>query len=412
MNNINRYKNHGLKICVVGAGYVGTSMAILLAEKYDVVLVDINSRKVDCINQRISPIKDNLIEEYLLTHQLHLSATSSLIEACQKVDYVIIATPTNYNEKTNAFDTHSVETCIDQVIDCNNHATIVIKSTIPVGFTHRVNIEKQTNRIIFSPEFLRESFALYDNLYPSRIIVGVNCDDAIQVHMGNRILQLLCSVSLKEHNDCLLMNSSEAEAVKLFSNTYLALRVAYFNELDTYAETNNLNTKSIIQGVCLDPRIGQYYNNPSFGYGGYCLPKDTKQLLANYHGIPEKIITAIVESNELRKSYIAQKISDMLRQRVDGGIIGIYRLIMKSNSDNFRNSAMINVISHLEEMGHEVIIYEPLFEKTMGDDCHYEIVNDFNLFVREADIIITNRYENCLNEVKEKVYTRDLFFKD
>ena len=388
-----------MKIAVAGIGYVGLSMSCLLAQKNNVVAFDIIQDKVDMINNKKSPIRDTEIEDFLINKKLNLIATTNYKEAFKDAEYIIISTPTNYNEVENYFDTSSVEDIIKKVVDMKIDTYIIIKSTIPVGFVEKIKKKYNYKNIIFSPEFLREGKALYDNLYPSRIIVGEKSNKAIE------FANLLKDAALKKDIPIKFMNSTEAEAVKLFSNSYLALRVSYFNELDTYAELNNLNTKDIIDGVCLDTRIGNYYNNPSFGYGGYCLPKDTKQLLANFKNIPQNIIESIVNSNTTRKNHIVNMI---IKNKPN--IVGIYRLNMKKNSDNFRDSAIQEIISILKEKNIEIIIYEPTLNSK--DFNTFEVINDFDEFSKKADIILANRYEDILNKVKDKVYTRDIYSKD
>ena len=389
-----------MKIAVAGTGYVGLSLATLLSQNNEVVALDIIPEKVEKINKRISPIKDEYIEKYFKEKSLNLKATLDYKEAFQGAEFVIISTPTNYDEEKNFFDTSSVEDIIQKVISINdNNITMVVKSTIPVGFIENVKRKYNINNIFFSPEFLREGKALYDNLYPSRIIVGDKSEKA------KEFAKLLIDSAEKKDVETLFMNSTEAEAVKLFSNTYLALRVAYFNELDTYAITKGLNSKDIINGVCLDPRIGNHYNNPSFGYGGYCLPKDTKQLLANYKDVPQNLIEAIVNSNKTRKDFITEEI---LKRKPE--VVGIYRLTMKAGSDNFRSSAIQDIIKNLRANNVKVIIYEPTLNQKEYNG--FEVVNDINQFKKYSSIILANRQENILEDVKEKVYTRDLYSRD
>ncbi|MEE1306251.1 MAG: nucleotide sugar dehydrogenase [Agathobacter sp.] len=402
-----------MKIAVAGTGYVGLSIAVLLSQHNEVKAVDVVPAKVDLINNKKSPIVDKEIEEFLANKELNLVATTDGDSAYKEAELVVIATPTNYDDEKNYFDTSYVESVIEQVMKVNDKAVMIIKSTVPVGYTESVREKYNTERIIFSPEFLREGRALYDNLYPSRIIVGVPKDNDEVIAMGQKFADLLKEGAIKEDVETLLTNLTEAEAIKLFANTYLAMRVAYFNELDTYAEVKNLNAAQIIQGIGLDPRIGTHYNNPSFGYGGYCLPKDTKQLRANYKNVPQNLIDAIVESNRTRKNFVADQIIDQARETSDGKddfIVGIYRLTMKANSDNFRKSSIQGVMKRLENKGITIVIYEPTLDE--AEFFGHKVIKDLDEFKKMSAVIVVNRMEDAIEDVADKVYTRDIFARD
>ncbi len=390
---------HPKKITVVGMGYVGLSLATLLAKKHEVLAYDNDEAKVNSVKLRQAPIQDELIEQYLNSESLNLKTSTDKNIAYQQADFIIIATPTDYSPNTNKFDTRSIDEVINDIVEINAKAAIVIKSTLPLGYTEQLNTHYQTDRIFYSPEFLREGYALYDNLFPSRIVVGSNSP------VGKEFAQILVACAEKDNIELILTSSTEAEAIKLFSNTYLALRVAFFNELDTYCESHSLSTSDVIKGVCADSRIMDLYNNPSFGYGGYCLPKDTKQLLANFDSIPNNLITAIIDSNETRKTFIAQQVEN---HKPD--IVGVYRLTMKASSDNFRNSAILDVINILKNKGLKVVIYEPLLAQSF--DPSFELINDLEKFKKDSDLILCNRVDDSISEVSHKVYTRDLFNRD
>lgn len=394
-----------MKIAVVGAGYVGLSNAILLAQHNEVYLIDILQDKVDLINEKKSPLADSEIEQYLSSKPLQLTALTNGLSAYKDAEYVIISTPTNYDSKKNYFDTSSVEQVVSDVISVNRNATIVIKSTVPVGFTEDLIHKTDYQNILFSPEFLREGRALYDNLYPSRIIVGTDLQNTFFTERAKIFAKLLCEGAIKEDIPVLYTNITEAESIKLFANTYLALRIAFFNELDTFADVRGLNTRQIIEGIGLDPRIGSHYNNPSFGYGGYCLPKDTKQLLANYNNVPNNIMSAIVAANSTRKDFIAERILDMNPE-----VVGLFKLSMKTNSDNYRQSSILGIMERIKAQGVEVVIYEPSVKEEKF--CNSKVIKDLKQFKEMSDVIVTNRYDTLLDDVKDKVYTRDIYLRD
>ena len=402
--------NRKITVAVAGTGYVGMSIAVLLAQSCKVYAVDIVPQKVEMINKRLSPIQDTYIEAYLKEKELDLFATTDGEMAYREADFVVIAAPTNYDSQTQYFDTRAVESIAETVTRCNPEAYMIIKSTIPVGYTAFLRNKTGNEKILFSPEFLRESKALYDNLYPSRIIIGADPENPGRLEAANVFARLLQENALKEQIDVRIMGDREAEAVKLFANTYLALRISYFNELDTYAELKGLDTQQIIEGVCLDPRIGDHYNNPSFGYGGYCLPKDTKQLLANYDSVPQNMISAIIESNHTRKDYIAKRVLALAGGKPDS-VIGVYRLTMKTGSDNFRQSSIQGVMQNLKDMGAKLVVYEPALTG-QTEFCGYPVEPDLERFKIQCSVILANRYDSCLDSVKEKVYTRDIYMRD